>query len=54
MENAVSLVNLPTCIFSKADAYRAFRMTHQDRPELWDGRRGGIIFEGVFYTAQVA
>jgi len=53
MNNAVSLVNLPICIFTRLDDYSSFKRIHADRPELWDGRRSGIIFEGVFYTQQV-
>ena len=52
MKNAVSLVDIPYCIFTYADDYREFRAIHADRVEIYDGKKAGIIFEGIFYTSQ--
>lgn len=52
MKNAVSLVDIPSCIFTYGDDYLNFKALHQDRIEIHDGHRAGIIFEGVFYTTQ--
>lgn len=51
--NAVSLVSMPLCIFTVQADYDAYRAAvAPNRAQLWDGKRWGFIFEGVFYTTQ--